>query len=1179
MSIKKNVAVFVGLTLAVAVAFGAVSPVSAAALTQAQIDAIIGLLQSFGADQSTISNVQASLTGGTPTGGTTGGYVFNANLTMGSKGADVMNLQKVLNSDANTQVAASGVGSAGNESSYFGALTKAAVIKFQNKYGITPAVGYVGAITRAKLNTMGGVVVVPPGTPPPVSVGTGLTVAAGTQPAVMLFPLSAARVPFTKVNFTAGSDGDVTINSLVVERGGPSVDADVSGIVLLDENGSQVGLAKTLNSAHQVTLSEPFTVKSGQTRTMTLAANRPAADADSSAAGAVFTLSLVAVNTSATVTGSLPIVGTAQTGNDGLTIGTVTNARGPLDPNGATTKNVGTTGYTFSSVKVTAGSQEDVRLNSVRWNQGSSSAASDLANLVTIVDGISYPTTISSDGKYYTSVFAGGLTIAKGNSREISIKGDIVGGSGRTVAFNLEKTTDVNLVGLLFGYGITPPTSGTGFDADSLWYSGSVVTINAGSITVSNDPSVSSQNVAIQLSGQPLAGFTVDVKGEAVSVAKIEFNLSTVGNEAQDITQVSIVDQNGSVLAGPVDGSGTTANGGLNALTFNDTITFPVGVTKIQLKGKLSTGFVDGDTIQASTTPSSDWTTATGATTGVTVTPSPSTSITGSTKTVKAAALTISVGSDPVSQTVVAGANAFTFAKFLLNANSSGEDMRMTSLLLDYSTDGTATNVKNCRLFDGSTQITTGTNIVDPSAAASSTTFTFDSGNNIAKGTTKTLELKCDIASGSTGKYQMGITAAQSATGLTSGQSVTPTLNSSGGPRMTLSAGGALTVTLDSASPAYRVVSAGSTGNTVSVLRFNATSEDIRINTIGLQLAGASSTPGDLVKATLWDGMTQIGEAIFDASIKDTSGNFTATSTLTSNFVVPKDGYKVVTVKVDTALQGVSQSGTPGNFLAIDYDATMRASTKGVGLSSGSTTDPNSASDSASNGIRVFRSIPTLALVDLPNNGRLTGARPDLMRFKITASPTGDIGIYRFTFRLSTSSGITINNLNVYAFEDSSFSTPISGVQTDGSLALNSLSTTGLTDANTKSQDYEIGAATAANASTTVVVPAGLTRYFVLRGDTSSLGSTYSVSSQLQGDADFNNIPIDTSVIINNATTTYLASTTGTDLYGNDDFIWRPFSTSTTQAAGASNAANDYADGYGVPGLPTTNTTAQTGTN
>lgn len=88
--------------------------------------------------------------------------VLTANLSLGALGADVTLLQKILNRDPDTRVASTGPGSQGNETSYFGALTKVAVIRFQEKYagevlapaGLTRGSGYVGSYTRAKLNVL-----------------------------------------------------------------------------------------------------------------------------------------------------------------------------------------------------------------------------------------------------------------------------------------------------------------------------------------------------------------------------------------------------------------------------------------------------------------------------------------------------------------------------------------------------------------------------------------------------------------------------------------------------------------------------------------------------------------------------------------------------------------------------------------------------------------------------------------------------------------------------------------------------------------------------------------------------------------------------------------------------------------------------------------------------------------
>ena len=75
---------------------------------------------------------------------------FTRNLTLGSRGSEVVALQKFLigrNSGPRARKLASS-----RASGYFGPLTKAALAEFQAKVGIVPASGYFGPATRAWIN-------------------------------------------------------------------------------------------------------------------------------------------------------------------------------------------------------------------------------------------------------------------------------------------------------------------------------------------------------------------------------------------------------------------------------------------------------------------------------------------------------------------------------------------------------------------------------------------------------------------------------------------------------------------------------------------------------------------------------------------------------------------------------------------------------------------------------------------------------------------------------------------------------------------------------------------------------------------------------------------------------------------------------------------------------------------
>lgn len=115
------------------------SPAPARAATSAEIQAQIAALLAQ------IAALQAQ-------SGTPGScYAFTTDLTLGSNGEAVRQLQIALNAKG-YQVATAGAGSAGNESTYFGGLTRVALARYQAAMGISPAAGYFGPVTRAKLN-------------------------------------------------------------------------------------------------------------------------------------------------------------------------------------------------------------------------------------------------------------------------------------------------------------------------------------------------------------------------------------------------------------------------------------------------------------------------------------------------------------------------------------------------------------------------------------------------------------------------------------------------------------------------------------------------------------------------------------------------------------------------------------------------------------------------------------------------------------------------------------------------------------------------------------------------------------------------------------------------------------------------------------------------------------------
>ena len=1001
--------------------------------------------------------------------------------------------------------------------------------------------------------------------------GTTLSVAlASDTPATGLIVGNSIHNLFTKVNFTASADGDIVIDQIKVRRGSTvAADGAFAGIVILDGTTMlRTEDAKTLNADHQATFNKDLTIPAGTTKSFYLAGNM--ASSLASYAGQIPSLDLYAVTLSggATVSGTLPIVGNYQQLDGTITVGTLTLANGGNNPT-ASTQKIGVTNYLVSGVKLTANGTEDFKVTKIGFDQGGSAGIGDVANVDLLVDDAVVATIAapSSANKVIFDLSAAPITIAKGKTKQFDLQLDIVDGSARTIRFDVEDETDIEAQGQTYGAKVKI-AAGTGATADATpFWTAVITTISEGTLRIGG-ATLTAANVANDSDQVVLGKFEFEAKGEPVVISSLPIvvKLTTSTNSTltapatSDVDNITVYDSNGVIVAGPVTPAVVAETAGDDdtitdfSATSTDTITVPVGTNVYTIKGDLSSNLATNDTLVTRITPNR--LTAKGDTTGITVTPTPTTGEqTSATMTVKAASLAISNSTTPVASTVVAGSKAVTFANITLDAADSGEDIKITAVKVAiHTTTANPSQTSNWSIFDGTTELAT-SNDPDSDTAAKTTagneatsTFTFSTPLVLTKGTSKTLTVKGDIATAATtGTVSAGVTDASTsvtAKGNTSAVDASITMSASDGQNMTLSGSGTLTLNQHSSTPSAALIPGNTTDVTVAVLNAFASYEDVQIEKIYLTANQVNSGGWDQVKKLyVYNGSTLLKEVTPTSS--DGANRTTLLDFGLSPIVIPKDGSMILTFKVDTPNVDYETSTNANSFQGFQLKVTAVGDIVAKGADSGTELAAGNKTVNTANGNNMYlvRNRPTITTDDQLSDGikskTLTGGITSgaaLYRFKVTADSAGDIGLFRVSFLVTTSTA-TVTNMQLYT----------GGVLVGTATTSNTAAITANLSSGATIQDFFLtinGGQPSGVGFTNMLPPiesvitAGASRTYEVRGDINCLavncsgsGHSGSVNVQLLGDG----AAVGTAPAV--ATSTLAAVTRETLLYERS-FLW-----------------------------------------
>ena len=1153
MNIRKTI-----ITTAVALTTVAmIAPMSVGAVTiadlQAQINALMAQLLAL---QGPVS--------GTPA--VCAGVTFSRNLTVGATGSDVKCLQALLNTSASTQVSSTGAGSPGNETTYFGSRTLAAVRVYQAQQGFTPA-NQVGPLTRAKLNAwLGGSTL----TPIPTPTGAGLTVMlASDNPAGGTVVDLQGLAPLAKFTFVNGDSTEVKVTSFKVKRIGISADAVLTNVYLFDGAKRLTDSASVAST--MVTFNETtglFTVPAGGSKTISVMS-----DIDG-AVGETVGLQIVAasdVTTNASsVKGTFPVTGNSFTIASGTNLATIymADAAGTTTPSAADIDPQNDYSIWYDNAVV---GTRAVWLHRISFRvAGSVNRTADIQNFRLLVSGVQQGSAVlmADSNDYVTFDFSANPVKLETGTRQIKVLADIIGGSNKNVYLSLRTAADMTVVDSqinvnLILHRVDATTSFTAEDSGTQ-------TIGAGTLTITKMTNSPAGDVVDAANNVVLARFELKAAGEKVKIESMRVS-ATVSDSAVAELRNGAIYANGVQIGSTADLIEDSVATPYTTYNFGSSlIVQPGSPVTLEVRSDIydSDGTNDinaADTIRANIE-GGDLNNAFGVVSLVTV-DVPSADVNANTLTVRTGGLTLSKYTAYTNQSVVPPLVKQKVGHFTLTANTTeGVNINTIEANLD---NVISTYGSNLYVMFGSDTTT-----VKPTVTADNS---WSVNYSLAAGQTKDLTVWADIKSTAGGTGNVGVyvsgTTTDSSTAVTAG--TTGDQTDVAGQNIVFTTG-TFTPAVDGTTPNAAVV-AGNQQVVAGRFKYTAVYSSYTISTLRFTVNAGSNQANNsaaISTAVLMDGSTPLSTASYDST-----NNYFEFSGL--SVPVAMNTTKVLTLAFNlssgiSSTVSTSQVDVQPTQSYVKYLDALGVETC-IGTSCSTTTTYAPAKE-----VYVHKSIPTVSKVNISTGTIHAGDTVDLYSWKVAANSAGPVALKQVKLNLNWTDSAADSVLYLYAFKLYKDGTDISSLVTitdeDGHDLETSTAASGANESSSKAIMVW---------TTEDTVAAGTTSTYRLEGTASGFAATASIVGD---DAVAINMPTDATV--NASTKKYLnasaspatsvvqlATTAGAS--GVDaNFIWSDVSdintphTSTVSANTATaTSSGDWSNGYLLQSLPLSTTT------